>query len=351
MAADPDPGPAGGHHRTGAAENPQRDAASGTAAQTRGGRGLSTDPAALPILRERAPAKLNLYLHVTGRRPDGFHLLDSLAIFLDLGEEVRAQAAAELTLRLEGPFAAELSDLLSADNLVLRAAEALRAHLRRGPRGKPAMAGAELTLTKTIPVAAGLGGGSADAAATLRLLARLWHPGQGEALAADLTALAAGLGADLPVCLQSRPSLMAGIGEQLAPAPALPDLHLVLVNPRVPLSTARVFAGLQGRFGPPMPLGGPLAGAHDLAAALARRRNDLEPVARFLAPAVDRALAALAGQENCLLARMSGSGATCFGLFPHPPAATRAAAALRRAEPDWWVAQASTRSRDAVPGD
>ncbi len=285
-------------------------------------------------LREPAPAKLNLYLHVTGRRPDGYHLLDSLAVFVDLGEALSATPAAGLALRLDGPFADALADMAPGDNLVLQAARQLQALSTDGERPP---AGADMTLTKAIPVAAGLGGGSADAAAALRLLPRLW----GRALPqASLDRLAAGLGADVPVCLASRPALMEGTGEILSPAPPLPDLHLVLVNPRLPVPTGAVFAGLQGRFSAPDPLQRPPASLPDLAAALARRGNDLERPARFLAPAVDRVLAALAAQDGCLLARMSGSGATCFGLFAHPPGATRAAAALRRAEPGWWVTAA-----------
>lgn len=296
-------------------------------------------------LSEPAPAKLNLYLHVTGRRADGYHLLDSLALFVDLGERLQAAPAADLSLAVDGPLAAALSDTAAGDNLVLRAAGALQAALwpDRPAADRP---GAALTLSKTIPVAAGLGGGSADAAAALRLLQRLW----GRALPADrLADLAAALGADVPVCLAGRPARMAGIGEILEPAPALPALQLVLVNPGVPVPTGAVFAGLQGRFGTAQPLTRPQPSAAALAEALSQRRNDLERPARFLAPAVDRALAALSAQEGCLLARMSGSGATCFGLFAHPPAATRAASAIRAAEPGWWVAASAT-AATAPPG-
>ena len=183
---------------------------------------------------ELAPAKVNLALHVTGRRPDGLHLLDSLVVFPRLGDLVEAEPAADLSLAIDGPFARDLS--AGADNLVLRAA------LLLGRRGR----GAALRLTKSLPVASGIGGGSADAAATLRLLARLWQA----PLPAPEAVLA--LGADLPVCLAGRPCRMSGIGERLAPL-ALPPFWLVLANPGVPLATAAVFAGLASRSNPPLP--------------------------------------------------------------------------------------------------
>jgi 4-diphosphocytidyl-2-C-methyl-D-erythritol kinase len=274
-----------------------------------------------PPEAELAPAKVNLALHVTGRRADGMHLLDSLVAFPRLGDLVEAEPAEGLSLSVDGPFARDLG--AGADNLVLRAALLLR------PPGR----GAALRLRKSLPVASGLGGGSADAAATLRLLARLWQvpsPEPAETLA---------LGADLPVCLAGRPARMRGIGEDLAPV-ALPSFWLVLANPGVPLATAAVFAGLAGRSSPPMPAPPAFADAAGLFAFLADQRNDLEPPAAALAPAVGEAKAALATQPGCRLARMSGSGATCFGLFATEPAALAAAAGIRRAAPAWWVAAA-----------
>jgi 4-diphosphocytidyl-2-C-methyl-D-erythritol kinase len=268
---------------------------------------------------EFAPAKVNLALHVTGRRADGYHLLDSLVVFPRVGDRLRATPAPDLTLSVEGRFAAGLS---GAVNLVLRAARQL------GP-GR----GAALTLEKSLPVASGLGGGSADAAAALRLLARLW----GLPLPPPAAQLA--LGADVPACVVGAASRMRGIGERLDPVP-LPGFWLVLANPGVPAATPAVFSGLAGRFGPPLADPPRLADAAALAAWLAAQRNDLEAPATALAPAVAEALAALAAQPGCRLARMSGSGATCFGLHADAASASAAAAALRHARPAWWVAAA-----------
>ena len=270
---------------------------------------------------ELAPAKVNLALHVTGRRDDGLHLLDSLVVFPRLGDLVEAEPATGLSLAIDGPFARDLG--AGADNLVLRAALLL-------PRGGR---GAALRLVKSLPVASGIGGGSSDAAATLRLLARLWQlplPSP-EALLA--------LGADLPVCLAGRASRMSGIGERLAEL-ELPPFWIVLANPGAPLATADVFAGLAGHAGPPLPALPRLADAEALFGFLAALRNDLEAPAAELAPAIPAALAAIAAQPGCRLARMSGSGATCFGLFATDGHALAAAEALRRDRPDWWVAAA-----------
>jgi 4-diphosphocytidyl-2-C-methyl-D-erythritol kinase len=276
---------------------------------------------------EAAPAKVNLALHVLGRRPDGYHLLDSLVVFPGIGDRLEAEPAAGLSLSLAGPFAAGLG--AGADNSVLRAAALLR------PPGR----GAALRLTKALPVAAGLGGGSADAAAALRVLARLWG------VAPPSAAAALRLGADVPVCLAGRPARMRGIGEALAPV-VLPPFWVALANPGAPLATAAVFAGLERRDGAPLPEPPGFAEAGALFAWLAAQRNDLEAPARARAPAVDAALAALTAQPGCALARMSGSGATCFGLFAAEAPARAAAAAIRRAEPRWWVAAAAV---DAAP--
>lgn len=288
------------------------------------------------MARRFAPAKVNLYLHVLGRRPDGYHRLDSLVVFADVGDEVVAAPAEDLTLAVEGPFAAALP--AGADNLVLRAARALAQ-----AAGVPARA--RLTLVKNLPVASGVGGGSADAAAALAALAELWGLRLDDA---ELDRVALGLGADVPMCRRSKPLLVGGIGDELVSAPALPAFALVLVNPGVPLATAAVFAAFDagsagGRGAVARPLRQAPANAAALAAELKRRANDLEGPARFLAPAVDAALAALASAPGCLLARMSGSGATCFGLFADRPAAERAASAIGRAQPGWWVVAAGLR--------
>ena len=275
------------------------------------------------LLEETAPAKVNLYLHVVGRRSDGYHLLDSLAVFPAVGDTLRAAPAEAFSLALEGPFGGALQAV--PDNLVLRAARGL-AELA-GVRG-----GARLTLVKTLPVASGIGGGSADAAAALRLLGRLW----GVAPAAEaLRALALRLGADVPVCLTGRPARMGGVGDMLSPAPDLPACGLVLVNPGVAVLTPDVFRARSGRFSAPaaLPSGWPdaVAMARDLAAL----GNDLEPPAVTLCPVIGTVLAALRAAPGRLLARMSGSGATCFGLFADAVAAAAAAEGVRR--PGWWV--------------
>lgn len=267
---------------------------------------------------EFAPAKVNLTLHVTGRRADGYHLLDSLVVFADVGDRVTARPAAVTRLAVTGPRAAGVPT--GPDNLVLRAA-ALMADT-------PAAIGLE----KHLPAAGGIGGGSSDAAATLRALARL----SGRPLPEAEAVLA--LGADVPVCLAARPARMAGIGELLVPVPALPPLPAVLVNPGVGVATPSVFRALERRENAPMaavPSG--LADAAELAGWLALQRNDLEPAAVALEPAIGTVLATLAGSRDCLLARMSGSGATCVGLYPSSASAQAAAAAMAAAAPAWWV--------------
>lgn len=273
-----------------------------------------------------APAKINLALHVTGRRNDGYHLLDSLVVFADVGDRVMAERAGALTLRIVGPRAAGLGD--GPDNLVLRAAALFRT-----------AEGAALTLDKHLPLASGIGGGSADAAATLQVLAQLWR--RPLPPAEDILSL----GADVPVCLAGRPARMTGVGETLHPlAHPLPAAALVLANPGVAVATPAVFAALDRRDHPPLPRALPRFGsAAELAAFLTMTRNDLEPAAIRLAPVIARVKSALSAQPGCRIARMSGSGATCFGLFDDPLAAAAAAAALSRAEPGWWVASAPLR--------
>lgn len=273
---------------------------------------------------EFAPAKVNLHLHVVGRRADGYHLLDSLVVFAKVGDWVSVERADALTLSVTGPFAAGLAE--EGDNLVLRAARSLAAHAGVKPSGR-------IVLAKNLPVASGLGGGSADAAATLRLLSRAWAVDAGTEA---LDAVAKGLGADVPVCLRCQPSVMSDIGVQVAPAPLLPELGLVLINPGFAVSTPAVF---RARVGPysmalPLPAGG-WVDVDDLVETLAAAGNDLEPPALALAPAIAPVLAALGGTPGCRLARMSGSGATCFGVFATPEAARDAANYLSR--PGWWV--------------
>jgi 4-diphosphocytidyl-2-C-methyl-D-erythritol kinase len=273
-----------------------------------------------------APAKINLYLHLLGRRADGYHLLDSLVVFADIGDRVTAAPADTLSLEVTGPEVAALAGL-GDDNLVLRAARRLAEHHRIAP-------GAALTLEKRLPIASGIGGGSSDAAAALRALAALWRvPLDGE----SATALAAGLGADVPACLAGRPVRVGGIGEHLEPVGPLPPLGIVLANPRRELPTASVFRARKGEFfasGPPPALSDPAA----LIAVLVRCRNDLAAPALSLMPEIAAVLDRLAALPQAQLARMSGSGATCFALFADRITAARAAALLTAAEPGWWIA-------------
>jgi 4-diphosphocytidyl-2-C-methyl-D-erythritol kinase len=282
-------------------------------------------------LTEAAPAKLNLALHVTGRRADGYHSLEMLVAFADVCDEVEAAPAQADSLTVRGPFAPALGG--AEGNLVLRALAAFRA---RWPDALPA--GVALNLEKNLPIAAGLGGGSADAAAALRLLAAM---GKGEFAFADLLKIATGLGADVPMCLYSRPAEVRGLGEIVKPLEAFPPCHAVLVNPLVPVVTADVFRRLERRDNPGLPpLGDPLTRPAQLGLWLGETRNDLEPSAMALVPAIGALKAQLAAIEGCIIARMSGSGATVFGLFGSAAQAHQAAHDLRTRWPDHWVAAA-----------
>ncbi|WP_309228542.1 4-(cytidine 5'-diphospho)-2-C-methyl-D-erythritol kinase [Roseomonas sp. KE2513] len=271
---------------------------------------------------EDAPAKVNLHLHVTGRRADGYHLLDSLVVFAGAADKVSVRAGEGVTLDLGGPEGGALS--AEPDNLVLRAARLLAEAAERP------LPGAALHLEKRLPVASGIGGGSADAAAALRALDRFWGLEMG---AARLEALALRLGADVPVCIGSLPARMRGVGEVLTPAPRLPAFGLVLANPRVALPTPAVFAGRKGAFSAPAALPSGWTDAAALAEGLRALRNDLEPPAIALCPPVAAVLAALEALPGALMARMSGSGATCFAVFADGERAARAAEALPAA---WW---------------
>ena len=278
-------------------------------------------------ISEHAPAKVNLALHVTGRRADGYHLLDTLVVFTEAGDRIRARRAAQDGLTVTGPFAAAVPS--DAQNLVERA----RA-LARGLAGGRAFP-VHIELEKNLPVASGIGGGSSDAAATLRALGRLWGLGVPPPVLAE-AALA--LGADLPMCLAATSLVARGIGEALTLAPGLPVLELVLVNPGVAVATPAVFCALERRDNAPLP---PLPDFDAFAAWLARQRNDLEAPAMTIAPQVAAALAALR-ENGAALARMSGSGATCFGLFSSRLDAARAADAIAVREPSWYVTATTT---------
>lgn len=275
-----------------------------------------------------APAKLNLYLHVTGRRADGYHLLDSLVAFADIGDEITVAPARSLNVAIAGPFGKELAVHDPARNLVWRAAALLARELGRPP-------GALVTLEKNLPIASGIGGGSSDAATTLISLAELW---EAKLAPEALAALGAQLGADVPVCLARRAAFVGGVGEVIAPAPMLPETHIVLVNPGRPLPTPDVYRSRQGAFSPAARFARAPGDAAELAAILRQRRNDLTDAARSLVPEIGDVLAALAESQGALLSRMSGSGATCFALLADAGSARAAAARLRADRPGWWVA-------------
>lgn len=269
------------------------------------------------MITEIARAKVNLALHVLGRREDGCHELDSLVVFAELGDRLSLEPAACLELAVEGPFAAELP--CGEDNLAMRAARALG----------NAVVPARIVLHKLLPIASGLGGGSADAAAVLRALPRL----SGKCPAPEhLQELARNLGADVTVCLASKPCRMGGSGDRLSALDSLGPFHAVLANPSTPLATAEVFRALGLRRGaagfPPIRERG----------ALEECRNDLEAPAIRIVPAIARVLEALRSQDGVKFARMSGSGATCFGLFDDKASAARAAERMRPQHPGWWIA-------------
>ena len=280
-------------------------------------------------MEERACAKVNLFLRVIGRRADGYHLVDSLAVFPGAADVLQGEVAEGLSLRVTGRFGQGLE---GEDNLVLRAARALQRAAWPGGAAGPAGGelGAALVLRKELPVASGIGGGSADAAAALRLLSRLW----GLALPpAALGAIAAALGADVPVCLLSAPARMGGVGELLGAAPALPECGMVLVNPGVAVSTPTVFAARDSGFSAVGELPAWWPDVRGMGDDLAALGNDLEGPAIGLCPVVGETLRWLRGQEGCVMAQMSGSGATCYGLFPDGAAAAAAAAGVPAG---WW---------------
>jgi 4-diphosphocytidyl-2-C-methyl-D-erythritol kinase len=275
-------------------------------------------------MREIAYAKINLALHVRERRPDGYHRIETLFAFAEDGDVLTVGEADDLRLEVSGAFAGALT----GENLVLRAAAALRERFG-------VARGALLRLDKRLPVAAGIGGGSADAAAALRLLGRWWGL---EAAEQELLEIAAALGADVPACLLSRTARGTGRGDDLVPLddPDVRRLPLLLVNPRVPVDTGPVFAGWDRVDC------GPLEGGTALASALSGR-NDLEAPALALAPAIGEVLGEIAAMDDVLLGRMSGSGGTCFALFRNEADRDRASEQLSARQPNWW--QLSTRLR------
>ena len=281
-----------------------------------------------------APAKINLALHITGRRADGYHELESLAVFTRFGDRIEVVPAERDDLIVSGKYAADVPT--GEGNLIVRAREALRRRL-----GGEATPPVSIKLEKNLPVASGIGGGSSDAAAALRALLEAWGLAIDEG---QLAALGLTLGADVPMCLAAEPLVARGVGEVVEAVSNFPSLGLVLVNPGVAVATAEVFAALEKRDNGRLP---PLPQAidfHSLRNWLEATRNDLEPAARRLRPEIGQALAAL-NKADAGFARMSGSGATCFGLFETGNVAKRAAATIRSRHPDWFVA--ATRSLPA----
>lgn len=276
-------------------------------------------------IRVRAPAKINLALHVTGQRADGYHLLDSLVTFAEFGDELSIDAAAADTLGIDGPFAAQLQD--AETNLVIRARDALRT-LAVG-RPCPPVA---IQLTKNLPIASGLGGGSGDAAAALHGLNEHWRL----SLSVDaLRGAGLALGADVPMCLAGRPLRATGIGDEITLLDGFPALDLVLVNPGLEVSTPAIFKALQNKKNRTMSSKANLASFHAACEFLSAQHNDLQRPAMALVPAIADCLSAL--QENgAMLARMSGSGATCFGIFTNAANAARAARNINAKHPTWW---------------
>lgn len=282
-------------------------------------------------LSELAPAKINLSIKVMGRRADGFHEIQSLVVFADCGEKLAGEKAAELRLDITGPFAGSLAQ--EQHNLVTRAAMLLGDHLNLS-------LDAHMTLEKHLPVASGMGGGSADAAAALRLLSRLYgrtvEPHQ-------LAALALCLGADVPVCLKPTPAFMWGKGELIKRLADVPDFWMLLVNPGLAVSTGDVFRLLNAKESRETEVSPPLPHWSDLDALvewLAGQGNDLEGPARRIAPVIGDVIAAIAETDGCRLARMSGSGATCFGIYADEKSAREAETAIKAAHPEWWSAVA-----------
>lgn len=288
-------------------------------------------------IAETAWAKINLALHVTGQRNDGYHLIDSLVTFADFGDALFLSSEHEDRLSIDGEFGNALS--ADGDNLISRARDHLRQQAQGAGHAAPPVS---IHLLKNLPVASGIGGGSADAAACLRGLMRLWDLPEHILEPSDM---AASLGADIPMCMLSKPLVARGIGENTEKADWMPALPVVLVNPLMPIATPEVFAALAKKDNAPMTLEPPFGGTNDLISMLRNTRNDLEAPAQALAPVIGEVMAAL---DECepQFRRMSGSGATCFAIFDTEDTARLAGEALRDTYPGWWVRAGMTRTPD-----
>ena len=269
-----------------------------------------------------APAKVNLYLHVVGKRTDGYHLLDSLFVFADYGDKITIEPDDHLSLTILN------SDLsCGEDNIIIKATRKLADFLGKEPN-------VQIVLEKNLPIASGIGGGSTDAAATLLGLIQLW---QVQIEKTDLMKIALELGADVPSCIEKIPVQVSGIGEKLAPAPAVPKLPMILVNPNKPVSTPMIFKTRAPVFSEAMPFVEPVKEIDEFIDELKKRHNDLQPTACQIEPAVQDVLNELFACPLTLFNQMSGSGGTCFGLFKTSIDAEKTADLIKSRHPDWWV--------------
>lgn len=285
------------------------------------------------MIEHQAAAKINLALHVTGRRDDGYHWLDTLVTFANFGDVIRVEPANDISLKVDGPFAEALGN--KTDNLVLKAAHLLQQVAKENGIITP---GATIHLNKHLPIASGMGGGSADAAATLHALCDLWKIKPG---ALDLEVIALQLGADVPMCLYSKPLLATGVGEKIRPV-ELTQLNMVLINPGVHISTPEIFRTLAHSNSTSLPHIAPRPSFKELLDWLQNTRNDLQAAAIKLAPQIQTVLDTMEENTECQFTRMSGSGATCFGLFESIEQAKSAANDVNQRYPDWWCVASKT---------
>ena len=275
-----------------------------------------------------APAKINLFLHITGKRPDGYHLLQSVVVFVNIGDRLTFTRHDSLFIDVTGPYAGDVC--APRDNLIYKAAVALGENYRHPPRG-------QILLEKNLPVASGMGGGSSDAATTLKGLSQLWGlPEEFD----RMQKIAATLGADVPACLMRRPVWMEGVGEKMMRLPDMPDLHMVLVTPAVATPTPEVFRQFRGKISPPIQFIGRRKSMGEWIADLKLYRNDLTEAAIAVSPDIKIALQSIRETSGCQVARLSGSGATCFGIYDTDAAAKAAVNKLRQQHPDWWITAA-----------
>ena len=286
------------------------------------------------FVRVEAPAKVNLYLHVTGLRDDGFHELDSLVVFADVHDLITCKKGSGLTLKLSGPESASLRKA-SGTNIVLRAAKALADKV-----GPNKVKGVEIHLEKFLPVAAGIGGGSADAAATLKALCEFWDVNLSQR---EISELAQFLGADVAVCVEGWSSFFSGIGDKIDPINNFPKLSMLLVNPGVELLTSNIFKARKGSYTQMARLQRIPIDSMMFFDEIKKRTNDLEATAIIMAPVIKQVLSNISSSPGCKISRMSGSGATCFGLFDNKVQAKKAALELRKMNPNWWIVATESR--------